>query len=65
LPRTQTTPEAPIVDPEANVAVVLSTSDRPAALVDSFYILNVNVELRPKEIERAQRAYTSSAVCSN
>jgi len=26
---------------------------------------NANVELRPKEIERAERAYTSSAVCSN
>ena len=26
---------------------------------------NANVELRPKEIERAERAYNSSAVCSN
>ncbi len=26
---------------------------------------NANVELRPKEIERAERAHTSSAVCSN
>ena len=26
---------------------------------------NANVELRPKEIERAQRAYKRSAVCSN
>ena len=29
------------------------------------YILNVPVELRPKEIERAQRAFHSSAVGSN